>query len=164
MESTLGRANRDEWRTIDDLYPVLRTFAAVTAPSDMEPDDLLQEALVKVLSRRSLSDLDHPDAYIRRTILNLAASHYRRMGRQRAALARIRASDTGVVNSDYPSDLAELFRLPPKERATLYLAEVEGYHFDEIAQLLDCSVPAARKAASRARRRLRLELTTGSIE
>jgi len=164
VESGASHASREEWQTIDDLYPSLRRFAAVTAPSDMEPDDLLQEALVKVLSRRSLSDLNHPDAYIRRTILNVAASHYRRMGRQRAALARIRASDTGVVDADYPSDLAELFRLPPKERATLYLAEVEGYHFDEIAKLLDCSAPAARKAASRARRRLRLELTTGSIE
>lgn len=164
MKSGAGRASRDEWRTIDDLYSSLRSFAAVTAPSDMEPDDLLQEALVKVLGHRRLSDLDHPDAYIRRTILNLAASHYRRMGRRRTALVRLRASDTGVVDSAYPSDLAELFRLPPKERATLYLAEVEGYHFDEIAELLNCSEPSARKAASRARRRLRLELTTGSIE
>ncbi len=164
MQGGVDRASRIEWRTIDDLYPSLRKFAAVTAPSDMEPDDLLQEALVKVLSRRSLTDLDHPDAYIRSTILNLAATHHHRMGRERAALVRLRASDSGVVASAYPSDLAELFRLPPQERATLYLAEVEGYTFDEVAKLLDCSAPAARKAASRARRRLRLELTTGSIE
>lgn len=162
MDSTVGRASRDEWQVIDDLYPSLRRFAAVTAPSDMEPDDLLHDALVKVLSHRSLNDLDHPDAYIRKIILNLAASHYRRMGRRRTALVRLAASDRAVVESAYPSDLAELFRLPPKERATLYLAEVEGYKFDEIARLLDCSAPAARKAASRAKHRLRLELTTGS--
>lgn len=45
----VARTGRDEWRIIDELYPSLRRFAAVTAPVDMEPDDLLQEALVKVL-------------------------------------------------------------------------------------------------------------------
>ena len=74
MDSTVGRASRDEWQVIDDLYPSLRRFAAVTAPSDMEPDDLLHDALVKVLSHRSRNDLDHPDAYIRKIILTRAAS------------------------------------------------------------------------------------------
>ena len=60
--------------------------------------------------------------------------------------------------------IAELLRLPPRERAALYLAEVEGYHFDEIARMLDCSEAAARKGASRARKRLKLQLTMGGQE
>ena len=44
----LGRTEPDEWQIVDDLYPSLRRFAAVAAPSDLDPDDLLQEAMVTV--------------------------------------------------------------------------------------------------------------------
>ena len=160
MTYAVRRTDPGEWEIIDDLYPVLRRFAAVTAPADMEPDDLLQEALVHVLRRRALSDLDHPAAYLRRTMVNLAASHCRHMGARRRALQRAAASADLQADPAYPSDLAELFVLPPKERAALYLAEIEGYRFQEIGPMLGCSEVAARKSASRARARLRLSLAT----
>jgi DNA-directed RNA polymerase specialized sigma24 family protein len=153
MES-LARTESEEWSIVDGLYPQLRRFAAVSAPFDMDPDDLLQEALVNVLSKRPLSELEHPGAYLRRTILNVAASHSRRGGTRRRAMRRHAASADLTSPATYPSDLADLYRLPPRERATLYLFEVEGYHFDEIARMLGCSEAAAKKGASRARRRL----------
>jgi len=152
------RIDPDEWRIVDELYQPLRRFAAVTAPADMEPDDLLQEALVRVLRRGPLSQLDHPGAYLRRTMVNLAADYNRRMGRRRRALARIWGSEDPAPSPEYPSDLAELYRLPPRERASLYLAEVEGYSFKEVGGLLGCSEAAARKGASRGRQRLRVAL------
>ncbi len=158
MERAVERTDREEWRLVDELYPSLRRFAAVTAPYDMEPDDLLQEALVRVLHRRKLSDLDHPGAYLRRTMLNLAKSHNRRMGTLRRKMAVVGGGSDEAANPDYPSDLSQLLELPPTERAALYLAEVEGYHFDEIARMLDCSEAAARKRASRARKHLKLQL------
>jgi RNA polymerase sigma-70 factor (ECF subfamily) len=150
------RADPEEWRIVDDLYPALRRFAAVTAPADLEPDDLLQEALVKVLKRHSLSDLDHPGAYLRKTMVNIAASHYRRRGAERRALHRAGASYDLQTDPAYPSDVAELGGLPPMQRAALYLAEVEGFRYEEIGQMLGCSRAAARKNASRGRERLRL--------
>ncbi len=48
----------------------------------------------------------------------------------------------------------DLMRLRPQERAVLYLSEVEGYRYAEIAQLLHCTEAAARKRALRGRRRL----------
>lgn len=155
----LDRADHEEWRIIDELYPLLRKFAAVTAPADLDPDDLLQEALVRVLRTRSLSDLDHPGGYLRKTMVNLAASHSHRMGLRRRALRRIAASESLSSGAEYPSDLAELYRLQPEQRAVLYLHEVEHYPFEEIARMLGCSMAAAKKGASRARRRLRVELT-----
>ncbi len=158
MTERLDSTGREEWLIIDELYPALRRFAAVTAPADVDPDDLLQEALVRVLQRRSLSELEHPGAYLRKTMVNIAASHSRRMGVRRRALRRLAASESSTVTTDYPSDLAELYRLPARERAVLYLYEVERYHFKEIARMLGCSEAAAKKGASRARRRLRVEL------
>jgi RNA polymerase sigma-70 factor (ECF subfamily) len=154
------RTDPDEWRIVEDLYPSLRRFAAVAAPFDMEPDDLLQEALVKVLSRRALGELDHPAAYLQRVMLNLAASHSRAMGARRRALARAVASHDPQVEPAYPSDLAYLYALPPTERAALYLAEVEGFRFEEIGRMLGCSEATARKRASRGRRRVRVTLAT----
>jgi RNA polymerase sigma-70 factor (ECF subfamily) len=160
VTTAVRRTDPDEWRIVDELYDGLRRFAAVTAPADLEPDDLLQEALVQVLRRHALSELDHPGAYLKRTMVNLAASHSRSMGRWRRLLPRIGGSQQEGSSPDYPSDLAELYRLPPRERAALYLAEVEGYHFSEIGPLLGCSEAAARKSASRARAHLRLALAT----
>jgi DNA-directed RNA polymerase specialized sigma24 family protein len=42
---------RDKDRVlIDDLYPSLRRFAAVVGPAEVEPDALVQEALLWVLA------------------------------------------------------------------------------------------------------------------
>jgi DNA-directed RNA polymerase specialized sigma24 family protein len=157
----LSRTEPEEWEIVNEWYPPLRRFAAVAAPFDLEPDDLLQEALVAVMRRHRLTELDHPIAYIRKTILNEAAAHSRRMGRRRIALRRYAASSSAAAMPGYPSDLADLYRLSPRERAALYLHEVEGYRFSEIASMLGCSEMAAKKAGSRARRRLAVQLSTG---
>lgn len=157
----LSRTEPEEWQIVSEMYPSLRRFAAVAAPFDLEPDDLLQEALVAVMRKHRLTELDHPIAYIRKTILNAAAAHSRRMGRRRIALRRYAASTSVVAMPGYPSDLADLYRLSPRERAALYLHEVEGYRFSEIASMLGCSEAAAKKAGSRARRRLAVELSAG---
>jgi RNA polymerase sigma factor (sigma-70 family) len=159
MTDAIRRTDPDEWTIIDDHYAGLRRFAAVTAPFDMDPDDLLQEALVRMLKRKSLSEIAQPLPYLRATMLNLAASHSRSMGARRRALARMTGSAQAAPET-YPSDLAELESLPPKERAALYLAEVEGYRFEEIARMTGCSTAAARKRASRGRKRLRAALAT----
>jgi RNA polymerase sigma-70 factor (ECF subfamily) len=157
----LSRTEPEEWQIVSDSYPSLRRFAAVAAPFDLEPDDLLQDALVAVMRKHRLTELDHPVAYLRRTILNAAAAHSRRMVRRRVALRRYAASEASAATPAYPSDLTELYRLSPRERAALYLHEVDGYRFSEIASMLGCSETAAKKASSRARRRLAVELSAG---
>ena len=59
-------------------------------------------------------------------------------------------------NTKPPSGMRDF--LPAEVRAVLYLADVEGYSFPEIAATLRCSPAAARARASRGRRRLRSEL------
>lgn len=49
-----------ERELITELYPALRRIAAVAGSVDIEPDDLVQEALVRTLSRRNLADLENP--------------------------------------------------------------------------------------------------------
>ena len=138
-----------------ELYPGLRRFAAVVAPAEVAPDDLVQEALIAVLRRGALSDLEDPGAYLRRTMLNLASNHRRRFGRARRALVRLRGGERAAAADAYPSDLADLTRLTPAGRAVLYLHHVEGLSLDAVAARLEIRPSTARQIASRGRRQLR---------
>lgn len=137
-----------------ELYHPLRRFAAVVGPIEVDPDDLVQEAVASVLRRKRLTELNDPGAYLRKTMLNLASNHRRHLAVRRRALERLKA-DVDLAPDVYPSDLVDLLRLAPQERAVLYLSEVEGRHYAEIAQMIGCSEAAARKRAMKARRRLR---------
>lgn len=143
----------EESRLFTELYDPLRRFAAVVAPIEVDPDDLVQEAVARALRRHRLTELDRPGAYLRRTIVNLASNQRRRFAVGRRALARLGA-ESEAAGDTHPSDLDDLLRLDPKERAVLYLSEVEGYRYAEIGVLLGCTETAARKRAMRARRRL----------
>lgn len=138
---------------IDELYPALRRFAATVGSYDIEPDDLVQEALVRTLRTRTLSELDNPRAYLSRAIVNLASNQRRSFGRLRRALSRVGEPSSTV--DVYPSDLDDLEALDPRARAVLYLVEVEGYPFDDVAGLVGISSANARKIAERSRRQLR---------
>lgn len=157
-------------RTLDDgesdlvrrLYPKLRRFAAVVAPSDVDPDDLVQEALVKTLRAHRLVDLEYPSAYLWKAMSSLAADHRRRSGRRRAAFARL--PSRGDYSDTYPSDLAELERLSPQARAVLYLHEVEGLTYRHVALVLGGREASLRRTASRARRSLRHILSEEELD
>jgi RNA polymerase sigma factor (sigma-70 family) len=138
-----------------ELYPSLRRFAGVVAAAGVAPDDLVQEAITRVLARGGLQGVDDPSAYLRRTIANLASNERRRAGIARRAHTRHDADAAVAARAEYPSDLDELRRLPARDRALLYLTEVEGAPIAEAAGIVGCSEGAARMAISRARRTLR---------
>jgi RNA polymerase sigma-70 factor (ECF subfamily) len=144
------------------LYPGLRRFAAVSGGAEDDPDDLVQEAVaraLRALGRQGLvlAELDNPGAYLRRTIVNLAANRRRSLARLRSAMGRLGRADE-VSHPEYSSDLADLLRIDPRTRAVLYLVEVEDLTYAEAAAQVDLTEEAARTRAARARHRLRAEL------
>lgn len=143
-----------ERELIRQLYPALRRIAAVAGPVDVEPDDLVQEALVRTLGSRGLAELDNPLAYLRRVIVNLASNQRRSAGRRRKALQRLRVDEGHLPR--YPADIEAILDLPPKQRAILYLVEVEDVPYAEAAEQLGVSTVMARQLASRARKKARL--------
>jgi RNA polymerase sigma factor (sigma-70 family) len=147
---------------VRDLYPKLRRFAAVVAPAEVEPDDLVQEALVKTLHSHRLSDLAHPSAYLWRVMCSLATDHRRVEGRRRLAMTRLGPPEP--YTEAYPSDLVELEMLKPQARAVLYLHDVEGLPYRDVAAVLGGREASMRRAASRARRSLRRVLSGGELD
>ncbi|MBA3653536.1 MAG: RNA polymerase sigma factor [Actinobacteria bacterium] len=141
----------------EELYPGLRRFAAAVGPREVDPDDLVQEAVARTLRSHTLSELDNASAYLRRTIANLASNQRRGFARLRAAVNRAERPDESR-SPEYDSDLADLMRVPAEGRAVLYLVEVEDRPYAEVAELLGITEEAARARASRARRQLRIDL------
>ena len=150
--ATAGDLSDAELRRI---YPGLRRFAAVVAPEEVDPDDLMQEALERLLAHGT-RDVVHIEAYLRQIIVHAASNHRRQLGRLRRALSRLShltaATDT---EAEYPSNLAFLEHIAPTARAVLFLQEVEGLQIRVIAHQLRMSEAAVKQTASRARRALR---------
>ena len=153
--------------TLDDaallrLYPRLRRFAAVVAPIEVAPDDLVQEALTRLFARGT-DDVMHVEAYLRQVMVRLSSNHRRRLGRGRRAFDRLVRSDgfagASRVADAYQSDVSFLDGLGADARAVLYLHdEVEGLDFRGVARQLDLTEGGARQLAARARHQLRHHL------
>lgn len=144
-------------RRILAAYPEVRRFAFVVADVDVDPEDLVHEALVGLLSAGAIDAVVDLGAYLRRAVINAAANQRRSLGRRRRATSRLGAGETGRFDV-LPSDLADLMHLPPLDRAVLYLFVVERRSHREVGELVELSEEAVRARVSRALKKLRIEL------
>ena len=142
-----------------EVYDAVCRFASVVADSDVDPDDLVHEALVRMLSRGSVDEIVDVAAYLRRSVLNGAANHRRSRGRYRRAIQRLQAGQVDEASrSELPSDLGDLMGLESVDRGIVFLFVVEGWPHRHIAELVDLSEDAVRARLSRALKRLRVVL------
>lgn len=136
-----------------------------------EAEDLVQECLL-VVARRwpRVRGMDHPYAYARRVLINLALD-----GAQHRARRRLELVDHGSAGVDAIADesstrrlhavgvRAELIQalatLPPRQRAVLVLRYFEDLSEAQVAELLGCSVGTVKSTASRGLTRLHAALS-----
>jgi RNA polymerase sigma-70 factor (ECF subfamily) len=145
----------------DLIYAPARRFASFLAAPGVEPDDVVQDALARVLARTTLAALDEPLAYLRATMLNVVRNEHRRRTREAAAVERLR-SLPGTVPADRSPDTTGLVdalqALSPSSRALVFLVDVEGYAIGEASALVGLSATAARARLSRGRRLIRRQI------
>ena len=144
----------------------LLRVAVMLAGSREAGEDLLQEALARLLRRWSSIDGD-PEGYLRRTIYHLAADGWRRDRAWQVRLRLLRSGERAGAGLDVTAgvDLRDallrlLAHLPPRQRAVLVLRYFEQLSEAEAAGVLGCSTGTVKSAASRGLARLR-ELTAG---
>jgi RNA polymerase sigma-70 factor (sigma-E family) len=134
--------------------------AAVLLTGSREADqDLLQTALERLLRHWQTLSGD-PEAYLRRTLYNLAADGYRRQGRLQRKLLLLRAQTPPPPDATAGVDLRDalvrlLVQLPPRQRAVLVLRYWEQLTEAETAAALGWPEGTVKSAASRGLRRLR---------
>ncbi|RKS68574.1 RNA polymerase sigma-70 factor (sigma-E family) [Motilibacter peucedani] len=151
-----------------DEYVVARSaallrFAFVLTGDAHLAEDLLQGALLKAHRNwQRVAATDHPDAYVRRIVVNdhLSDSRRRRVLESLTAVLPDRlAAGAGGDPAAQVGERDELSRaletLPGKQRAVLVLRHYAGYDDEAIAETLGCSVGAVRVNASRGAARMR---------
>jgi RNA polymerase sigma-70 factor (ECF subfamily) len=136
-----------------------------------EAEDIVQEALLRLHRVREAGEtIDSPPAYVTTLATRLAIDHLRsaRVRREQYVgdwlpepLVESPEGDPAqraeMVDSLSVAFLAVLERLSPEQRAVLLLRDVFAYGYDEIADILDRTLPSVRQLAVRARRHVREE-------
>ena len=125
-------------------------------------EDLVQEAFARLVGRmRHLREPAAFGAYLRRTIVNLTTSHFRRRRVERAYLERV-AGRREVETSPH-SELDErmheaLLSLPKRQRAAIVLRFYEDLSDVQTAEILRCPAGTVRSLVSRGMTTLRSKL------
>lgn len=127
-------------------------------------EDLVQEAFVRMFGR--FRDLRNPDAfgaYLRKTVVNLARSHFRRKGVERAYLNRESRRPAPAAQS--PGQRQELWDalrdLNSRQRAAIVLRYYEDLTEAQTAEVLGCAVGTVKSLVSRGLNQLRAGLSEG---
>ncbi len=151
-------------RLLTERADRLMCTAVLLAGSREAGQDLLQTALERLLGHRRELHGD-AEAYLRRTLYNLAADGFRRQGRLRRKLLLLSAEAQVPADAIAEVDLRDalvrlLLQLPSQQRAVLVLRYWEQLTAAETAAVLGWPEGTVRSAASRGLRRLR-ELAVG---
>jgi RNA polymerase sigma-70 factor (sigma-E family) len=165
LTETTSRDREAAGGRLDELYrahapDALRLAYLLTGDRGLA-EDLAQDAFVKVFGR--FHDLRNRDAfwwYLRRTIVNLSRSHFRRRRVERAWLERQHVdeaqSDPDVGERDRLRAALQLLR--PEQRAAIVLRCFEDLSEADTAQALGVAVGTVKSMVSRGIERLRKEL------
>jgi RNA polymerase sigma-70 factor (sigma-E family) len=128
-------------------------------------EDLAQEAFVRLIGRLSrIRDEAAVDAYLRKSIVNLARKHWRKQGSERAYLrgqgptlgAAVSASPDPAVRDELWEALS---RLPYRQRAAIVLRFYEDLSERQTARVLGCAVGTVKSSVSRGLQQMREELS-----
>ena len=160
------REQAQDGRGLDELYrahaPEALRLAYLLTGERMLAEDLVQDAFVRVLGR--FHDLRNRDAfwwYLRRTIVNLAHSQFRRRRVERAWFERQRPDDAAPDSGDLGErDRLQraLMTLRPEQRAAIVMRFYEDLSEADTAQALGVAPGTVKSLVSRGMERLRAEL------
>lgn len=166
MPVAVTNENSLDHSTMGDLYvrhaPEGIRLAFLLTGDRALAEDLVQDAFSRLIGRlRHLRDQGAFGAYLRRTIVNLATSHFRHRQVERAYLERL--GGIPAVEASPNEELDEkmhqaLLRLPERQRAAMVLRFYEDLSDVQTAEILRCSPGTVRSLVSRAMKRLRSEL------
>ena len=149
-------------RLLAELRPKLHRYCARMTGSVIDGEDVLQDALAKAIEAfPGAGPIAHPQGWLFRIAHNAALDFLRRRARQE----NIHADEDLDMIADPDSEidrrqaaaasLRTLMRLPVAQRNSVILMDVLGHSLEEIAVVLDGTVPAVKAALHRGRLRLR---------
>lgn len=147
-----------------ELIPVLRAFARTLCRNPTDADDLVQETLMKAISK---IDQYEPGTRLKSWLFTIMRNTFY----NRAVIATREAPGAADCVSASPVTLPTqewslrgrdvvraIGRLPPKQREMLLLVTVQGVSYLRAAEICGCDVGTVKSRLSRSRARLLIEL------
>ncbi|MBO0142054.1 RNA polymerase sigma factor [Agrobacterium sp. Ap1] len=149
------------------LLPQLRRYSRSLTRSDTESEDLLQDCVEKALVSRSQWRGTNFKAWAYRIMTNLHLNAHRFRTRHPSATIDGSEIDDLAMTSADPLESRRLMQslasLPAEFRVVLTLVVVEGYAYQEVAEMLDIPIGTVMSRLSRARHALREKMREANI-
>lgn len=144
---------------LEALRPgLVRRLTLVVGDRD-EAEDVAQEACIRALRARDRFDGQNAASWLFVIGMRLGLNELRRRRRILAALGRRQLPATPSVERELWESLGSLER---RERAALLLSILDGYSYREIGAMLGANEGTVGSWISRAKARLRADLTRGA--
>jgi len=169
LATQLGESRQQFLALVADLRPELHRYCARMTGSIADGEDIVQETLARayyLLPEYPTTPALRP--WLFRIAHNRALDHLRRYDQRMGQSLDASADAEGSGDGDPENELARehalhaavsrFVELAPAQRSCVILKDVLGHSLEEIAELLELSVPAVKAALHRGRVRLRDEL------
>jgi RNA polymerase sigma factor (sigma-70 family) len=150
-------------QTVGDAYranatDLIRYATVLVGPSDAP--DVVNDAVVGVMTTGKWESVDNPRAYLFRAVLNQATTHHRSGARRRRREERATSTVAVAPAADASSIDAHraLAKLSEQQRAVVYLTYWDDLTPTQVATLLAISEGSVKKQLARAREQLRSNL------
>ena len=144
------------------MRPRLHRYIARMVGSAIDGEDVLQDALIKVVEAYpAATPIGNPEGWVFRIAHNTALDYLRRRKRQRALhsaeeIDLIADQFDAVANRQIArASLRTFMRLPVAQRSSVILMDVLGCTLQETCDVMDLSLPAVKAALHRGRAQLR---------
>ena len=144
------------------MRPRLHRYCARMVGSVIDGEDVLQDALTKAMEAHPIAGaVANPEGWLFRIAHNTALDFLRRRKRQEAlwgtAEVDMMVDPLDAVESRQiaATSLRTFMRLPVAQRSSVILMDVLGCSLQEICEVMECSLPAAKAALHRGRAQLR---------
>ena len=149
------------------MRPKLHRYCARMTGSVIDGEDVLQDALIKAVEAHAAAGeignpIAHPEGWLFRIAHNTALDFLRKRQRQQALEGDVEVDmmpdqlDAVESRQIASASLRTFMRLPVAQRASVILMDVLGCSLQEVCEVMECSLPAAKAALHRGRTQLRV--------
>lgn len=128
-----------------------------------DAEDVTQEVFIKVIEKQPVFNDDaHQKAWLIRVTINLCKDKLRSYWLKNIIPFDERDENTSSYNDTYDDGtgiMDSILKMPPKYRIVLYLHYCQNYTINEISKLLKTNPNTINSRLTRAREKLKIELT-----
>lgn len=170
LSKILERCKKYERKAQKELYdvysPVLLGICIRYAKTRDEAEDILQEGLIKILTKINDFKGDGSfEGWMKRIIVNTAISHYHKNKKHNDVYDIDEINETDIKGNTFENNQftsEELYsvinNLPAGYKEVFNLYAIEGYKHKEIAEILNINQNTSKSQYSRAKEKIRQQL------